>query len=457
MAFAVLISSISGLLTACAKGVPAKDLTEEKAKFDSMRTITFGSYKGEDIEWVVLENGDSGMLLLSKYAIDYRTYDCTDVMKSWETAVLRTWLNEQFLYEAFSGDEQEKILWNDTEVYNNSREYDEEPIGIPGAVPLEKVFLLDIDEIEQYYGNTLPTCYCEPTSYAASLGAAESNVQWWMRGPCEIKTDRSGINTRIPAVDGNTEPAAHNYSLYLEEEGVKCGIRPAMWVDLNGTATNTTVPTDPIAEVSPETSVTDDGLYVYTVYPGTAYEQTFTMDINIDDYLVNDKFDLPQLLSQLGWDIYDVDGMLTHNYYEELHAATIVNNGIETQFYFGSVNPAEEQFCGFNLKFVKPHAQGDPYYDTELYYSIDDVSGNYELYNVDMHYGEHEIEYYVKGFGITEALNYGLSYSDIVILVYAISFVSDSNNAGKNPFFYTTLEGSAWDSSFGCSMFYDMP
>ena len=456
MALAVLISSMSGLLTACAKG-PKKDIDEEKAKFDSMRTVTFGNYKGEDIEWVVLENGDYGMLLLSKYAIDYRPYECTDVKKSWEYAMLRTWLNEEFFYEAFSDEEQEKILWHETEVYDNVTESNREVWSIPGAVPLERVFLLEIDEIEQYYENTLPTCYCEPTSYAKTLGAAESNVQWWMRGPCEIRNDTREGGTQIPAVDGNTVPSAHNYSLYYEEEGVKCGIRPAILVDLNGTAKYTTVPTEPIATVSPETSVTSDGLYVYTVYPGTAYEQTFTMDINIDDYLSGDKFDLPRLLSQLGWDLYDMDGMHTYNNYGELKAATRVDNGIETQFYFGSVNPAEEQFCGFTLKFVKPHAQGDPYYETEPYYSIEDCSGNYELYDVDMHYDEHEIEYYVKGFGITDSLNYGLSYSDIVILVYALSFASDSNNAGKNPFIYTTLEGSAWDSSYGCTVFYDMP
>ena len=395
MAFIVLISSITGC--ASARKVPAKDLDEEKAKVDSMKTITFGNYQGEDIEWVVLENGDSGMLLLSKYAIDYRTYECTDVMKSWETAKLRTWLNEEFFYEAFSDEEQAKILWNDTEVYNTVRERKEEPWGIPGAVPLEHIFLLEIDEIENYYMSTLPTCYCEPTAYAVSLGAPETNVQWWMRGPCEIRHDLNEGGTQIPAVDGNTEPGEHNYSLYFEEEGVKCGVRPAMWVDLNGTVKNTVVPTDPIAEVSPETSVTDDGLYVYTVYPGTAYEQTFTMDINIDDYLRGGTFDLPKLFVDLGWTIYGEDCMPTYNYYSYLTAATKVENGIEMQFYSNTINPEEEQLTCFDLKFVKPHAQGEPYYETEPYYSIEDCNGNYELYDVDMHYGEHEVEYEVKG------------------------------------------------------------
>ena len=127
------------------------------------------------------------------------------------------------------------------------------------------------------------------------------------------------------------------------------------------------------------------------------------------------------------------------------------------QFYSNTINPEEEQLTCFDLKFVKPHAQGEPYYETEPYYSIEDCNGNYELYDVDMHYGEHEVEYEVKGFGIVGDSTYGLSYSDIVILVYAISFVSESENAGKNPFYYTTIEGNGWESIYGCTVFYDMP
>ena len=49
---------------------------------------------------------------------------------------------------------------------------------------------------------------------------------------------------------------------------------------------------------------------------------------------------------------------------------------------------------------------------------------------------------------------YGFSYSDIVVVTYVLSFYSDSNNAGKNPFYYTAMDG--WEGS-GCTMFYDLP
>lgn len=468
MASVILISSMSGLLTSCkdqtSLTVPHSESSEkeeldpedaeEKAKFDSMKTITFGSYKGEDIEWVILENGDQGTLLLSKYVIDYRPYECTDVMKSWQTAVLRTWLNEDFFEEAFTEEEKAKILWNETEVIDNYQYYNDEAEEMYRDSQLDRVFLMSRDELIKYYTETLPTCYCEPTAYALSQGAKAYDVEWWMRGPCEIKTDETGTDTAIPAVRGYTNPAQHNYTLYYEE--VSCGIRPAMWVDLNGTVENTIQPSDWIAEVSAETSITSDGLYVYTVYPGTDFEQKFEMNINIDDYLSGSQFDLPRLCKDLGWDLYDSDGMPTNDTSKYIAAAARVDNGVETVFSFFATYLPTHQICNLTLEYKKPHAAGAGIYDTEKYYNDDDRYRNYELYDSMVGFGEHEINYVVTGFGIDGfgELSYGLSYSDIVMVVYALSFASDSSNSGKNPFYYTTMEGK---ESLWCTMIYDMP
>ena len=453
-----LITSISGLLTSCVKPQsPEEKIAEAKIKYDTMRTITFGSYKGEEIEWIVLESGDNGRLLLSKYAIDYRPYECSDeFMKSWETAVLRTWLNEEFFEEAFSEEEKSKILWNETEVYDTRKRGYFSAETVTGKTQLERIFLLSWDEVEKYYGKTLPTCYCEPTSYAVSLGAEQTDVLWWMRGPCERIDDAKGTNTAIPAVKGNTEPDAHNYVLYHEEEGVKCGIRPAMRVDLNGTAKNTIQPTDPIASVSAETTVTDDGLYQYTIYPGTDYEQTFTMNVDIGHYIHNGCFDMPRLCKDLGWYLYDKDGMQTYNTNQYISEAARVDNGIEMQINTNTISPPTHQLCSLSIFFAKPHNAGTSIFDSEEYYDNKDNAGNFELYEADVHFGEHDIEYVVEGFGVLGSGDpeYGFSYSDIVVVTYVLSFYSDSNNAGKNPFYYTAMDG--WEGS-GCTMFYDLP
>lgn len=466
LASVILVSSVSGFLTGCKQDPPAYtgptsaedsaapvDPAIKKA-YDELETVKFGNYQSEDIEWIVLEKSDKGTLLFSKYAIDYASFECTDVMKSWQTVKLRPWLNEEFFEAAFSAEEQSKILWNETPVYDTSQYYDGEVDELIREPELDRVFLLNRDELIQYYQKTLPNCYCEPTAYAASKGAPSTDCQWWLRGPCEITTNENGTNTGIPAIHGTTDPAAHTYILYPSHR--TCGVRPAIWVDFDGTVENTIQPSDWIAEVSCETSKTADGQYVYTIYSGTEYEQTFTMDVNIDDYIKNGQFDLPGFLKERGWTLYDSDGMPTTDVNSYIASASITNNGIETVFSFFSTFVPTHQICDFELEYKKPHKNGASLYDSEYYYSDEDRRDNPELYDTTVYFDEHEIDYVVVGFGIDgfDEPTYGLSYSDIVIMVYALDFASDSNNSGKNPFYSTTMNGR---ETFSCCIIYDMP
>ena len=47
-----------------------------------------------------------------------------------------------------------------------------------------------------------------------------------------------------------------------------------------------------------------------------------------------------------------------------------------------------------------------------------------------------------------------LSYSDIVIVTYAVEYASKAENSGKNPFYVTGMKGS---ESLWYSLVYDMP
>ena len=148
--------------------------------------------------------------------------------------------------------------------------------------------------------------------------------------------------------------------------------------------------------------------------------------------------------------------MPTTDVNSHIGSASITNNGIETQFSFISMFIPTKQICDFSIEYRKPHASGTSIYDSEHYYDDNDRRGNFEIYDPMVAFDDHEIDYVVTGFGI-DGFNeptYGLSYSDIVILVYALDFVSDSNNSGKNPFYYTTMEGK---ESLWCSVVYDMP
>ena len=82
-----------------------------------MITVKFGNYNffdGNDkrpIEWMVLDKKDGKYLLLSKYVIAKGIYNRRNNLHvTWEQCGLHRWLNTEFLNEAFSPEEQERII-----------------------------------------------------------------------------------------------------------------------------------------------------------------------------------------------------------------------------------------------------------------------------------------------------------------------------------------------------------
>ena len=155
---------------------------------------TFGAYQQdnntsngkEPIKWLVLAKEDNKILLISEKALDCQKYNdsCTDV--TWETCSLRKWLNSTFLNAAFSTAEQKKIVRTTVSADKNPN-YSTDP----GNATTDKVFLLSINEVEQYFDNDEER-NCVPTAYAIANGACASNkytkggaatCEWWLRSP----------------------------------------------------------------------------------------------------------------------------------------------------------------------------------------------------------------------------------------------------------------------------------
>ena len=430
------------------------DYSADAQKFGNMSAeeITFGNYNGEDIVWIVLEKGNSGTLLLSKYVLDYQSFDMPDEpCKSWMTTRLVKWLNVDFYDAAFTEEEQDKILWTEVEIHDMDYAYNEGDELYRDPV-LNQVFLLGMDDLVKYYPAKLDTLYCEATDYAVSQGAPKENCSWWLRGPCEITRFENGeVETGKPVANVNCNPQDGKADLIFDDP--KEGIRPAMWVDLDGTVQFTIAPSDWIAEVSCETEVTADGKHSYTIYTGTEYEETFVLDTNIDDYIHSGHFDLPHLLLDKGWKLVDRDGNpVKYTDDTKVSGAYIVFNDIETHFDFTGISG--NQLLMFSLEYKVP---GSSYFDTEDYYRNDpDIRGNYEHYMPLVSFMDHDIEYIVDGFGYDGwgELSEGLSYSDIVIVTYAVEYASKAENSGKNPFYVTGMKGS---ESLWYSLVYDMP
>ena len=183
--------------------------------------ITFGNYAGEDIVWIVLDETENGLFLLSKYAIETKDYNDKNENTTWEKSSLRKWLNGDFYESAFNSDEKKSIKLSYIQNSDNSES------GADGGKDTEdRVFLLSIDETEKFF-KTDEERIVSPTRHAFDnaevvFAGDDSYVLWWLRSP--------GKRNRFAAYVGNGGEIKFNG---LEVEGAYSGVsgvRPAMWV-----------------------------------------------------------------------------------------------------------------------------------------------------------------------------------------------------------------------------------
>ena len=175
--------------------------------------VLFGAYEQdndasngkEDIEWKVLAKDDDGILVISRYVLDYLQYSSSTDDVSWDTCSLRKWLNETFLCSVFSEDEQNRIR---------------DVIG--------KVFILSTSDAYKYM-DTEEARRCIPTEYAIKQGAITSNSYqvdgkdtcgWWLRTPYS-----SNYHASVITVEGAVSTL--DVDLWL----VYYGVRPALWIN----------------------------------------------------------------------------------------------------------------------------------------------------------------------------------------------------------------------------------
>ncbi len=187
--------------------------------------VYFGSYEQdndtsngkEDIEWTILAKEENKALVISKLALDCQPYNTSYTTSiTWETCSLRKWLNQTFLNDAFSTDEQELLLV--TTVSND----DDNTVT-------DKVFLLSIAEVDKYF-NSREEKLCKGTEYCLQKGASKTsnrsefgpgNCSWWLRSAGTF----SG-NAAYVSIGG----VANKYGDFVSRKDFT--IRPAIWIGL---------------------------------------------------------------------------------------------------------------------------------------------------------------------------------------------------------------------------------
>ena len=196
-------------------------------KLQAGDVYTFGRFEQDDdetngpeaIEWLVLEKEDDRILVISRYALFAMA--CHDVNKkiTWENCTLRAYLNGVFPDEAFSAEEQARILTVTVPPAESPKTH-----TAYGNETEDRVFLLSITDLDNYFPTDAER-ECRPTAYALAHGAkakeTNGNCWWWLRLPGAGSNLAPRVNC-YGSLRAYGPPVTSDYSC----------VRPVMWIDL---------------------------------------------------------------------------------------------------------------------------------------------------------------------------------------------------------------------------------
>ena len=193
---------------------------EATSRFEENPYIGFGTYPYErngekaPIEWIIIDISQGVCSIISRYCLDVKPYHKGKSQAQWDDSTIRKWLNQDFLNDAFSVEEQELIIPAENS-YSSAR-------------AMDKVYLLSKEQAESWltYIKQRKT-YLTP--YAAQNGESskdgdpgESSMQTWWLG--DTYRERQNIIAYYMAY--NASPTKN-----LDKPK---GVRPMVTIDLKG-------------------------------------------------------------------------------------------------------------------------------------------------------------------------------------------------------------------------------
>ena len=224
-----ILSAIQSLLSPDEKETESSDQSPAVIPLSNFHvgdTITLGHYEQdgnrangrEVIEWRILKLDGGRALVISQYGLankpyyylqEGKTYDDT-----WDKSTLRSWLNNEFLNDAFSADEQKLIPTVMINTKNPFRAVE------PNKSTQDRIFLLSEAEADDYFSSDEDR-KTRPTAYVEDIYGSSSS--WLLRSGSQ--NDYAGYS----GVDGNGRIQTAYFYGFLGEL-----IRPAFWIDLTG-------------------------------------------------------------------------------------------------------------------------------------------------------------------------------------------------------------------------------
>ena len=151
------------------------------------------------MQWRVLDKQNGKVLLLKDNALGSTPFDKTGKNTTWESSSVRKWLNDDFLKENFSPEEQDSIL--KTTVKNTPNPAYDTPAGKDTE---DKLFLLSCDEVAKYDEGIHKTVSC-----------------WWLRTPGAAANSMCFVYRDKTVMD-------YGYDV----TNTQITVKPALWVNV---------------------------------------------------------------------------------------------------------------------------------------------------------------------------------------------------------------------------------
>ena len=227
------------------------------------RIITFGRYRGKDVEWLVLDENESGMLLLSRKVIEGKPFHEKNVKIYWKDCTLRQWMNTEFYNELFNAEEKKRVIKADLENYE-SPERDSKVINHTE----DYVFLLSFQDAKKYFYRSIDIAAWYESYLSKkeilNISTEQGTAHWWLRTSGKDPRWITGVGYTGTLSDGGNSPET------------TAGIRPAIWLSH-----------EPLEDVSkPVPTATPEQLEKRTVTVEDASSQQFETD-DPDEPLIN--------------------------------------------------------------------------------------------------------------------------------------------------------------------------
>ena len=195
---------------------------------NNIRTISKATAKiinFASINWLVLDEQRSEMLLLSETILDKKWYHEKYTGITWVDCTLRKYLNNVF-FDTF--DRNDKLRIAETSINNPKNPWH----GTNGGQDTsDRIFLLSIEEVLMYFGDSgqlqdenPKNKYWIKDEFNESRKALDSNStssSWWLRSPGSNSLSAASVSS-----DGGLGISGE----YVNAAGGGIGVRPALWL-----------------------------------------------------------------------------------------------------------------------------------------------------------------------------------------------------------------------------------